>query len=115
MVNVLSTRRELVDTYTKLASYVGIATDSPGDSESPSHEASGSDYSRVELSWDDTDDDGSAETKAETLRVPSGTYRYVILAKSSSGDDMVDNVSISTVTLDSDDNKLPVTCKYDQT
>jgi hypothetical protein len=84
-------------------------------SSTPSNEASGGSpaYARIATTWGSTS--GGANTgSAVTINVSSATYTYMILASNSSGNNMQDNCSITSVTMGAQ-GQIVVTPTYTQT
>ena len=99
-ISVDTTRQQLADTYVQLGTFFGLATDDPGTTATPAHEASGGSYARVATTW--SAGNGGSETGSKcTINAEPGTYTYAILCAMASGDNMIDNCGIDATTLSS--------------
>jgi hypothetical protein len=92
MTQVTETQELLVTYFTGLADYIGLgtATGTPGNTPTPSNEATGGSpaYARIATTWDVTGP--SALGESVTMNVAPGTYAYMLLCSASSGNNMVD-------------------------
>lgn len=115
MVTCSATLNTLASTYAGLGSFVGLATASPGATASPSGEATGGSpaYARLATTWS-AGSVGVQNGTAVSLNCSAASYSYMLLASSSSGNAMVDNVGITTVVLGSQ-GVIIVTPQFTQT
>lgn len=115
MVTCTATLNTLATDYITLGSWVGLATASPGPTASPTGEASSGSpaYARVNTTWG-TVSGGASTGSAVTINVSAATYTYMLLASNSSGANMVDNVSITSVVMGAQ-GQIVVTPTYTQT
>jgi len=115
MVTCTATLNSLASTYAGYGSWVGLATASPGTSSSPSGEATGGSpaYARLATTWS-AGSTGVQNGSATTLNVSAATYTYMLVASSSSGNNMQDNVSITSVVMGSN-GQIVVTPTFTQT
>ena len=97
-IAVGSTRQSLAAAYAALGAYFGLATASPGTSATPANEASGGSYARVATTWT-AGSNGVENGSAVTINAPIGTYTFAILASGLSGNNMIDNCSITSTQL----------------
>jgi hypothetical protein len=90
MTNVTNTQQLLVTYYTGLGNWMGLATGNPGSSNSPANEATGGSpaYARQSTTWNVSGP--SALGTAVVFNVAAGTYTYMILCSSSSGNTQID-------------------------
>lgn len=99
-IAIAATRQALAATYATQGTYFGLATGSPGTSATPSNEASGGSYARVATTW--SAGTGGVENGSNvTISANSGTYTYAILCSASTGNNMVDNATITSTVLSS--------------
>jgi hypothetical protein len=97
-IRIDTTRQSLADAYAMLGTFFGLATDDPGTTAAPVHEASGGSYARVATTW--TSGAAGVETgSACIVNVNPGTYTFVILCKTATGDTMIDNSAMTTTFL----------------
>lgn len=85
---------------TAAGSYIGLASGDPGTTSTPASEATGGSpgYARKATTWGA----GSASSSvgsAVTLDSAAATYTYILVATASTGNNMTDKASISSVTL----------------
>lgn len=115
MVTCSATLNTLASTYAGLGSFVGLATASPGATSSPTGEATGGSpaYARLATTWS-AGSVGVQNGTAVTINVSAATYTYMLVASSSSGNNMQDNVSITSVVMGSQ-GQIIVTPQYSQT
>lgn len=116
MVTCTSTLNSLASAYTGYGSWVGLATGAPGTSSTPSNEASGGSpaYARKTTTWGSASPAGVIAGSAATIDVASGSYTYVLLASNSTGNNMFDNASITSVVMGAQ-GQIVVTPTYTQT
>jgi hypothetical protein len=99
MINVPSTAQKLSDDYAALGNWIGLATDDPGNTSTPSNEVTvgagpSTGYARQQTTW--TSSSGGVNTgSAVTFNVPMGTYKFMIFCSDQSGNTMIDNCPIS--------------------
>lgn len=115
MVNCTATQNALAADYAALGSWIGLATASPGTSSTPTGEASGGSpaYARLATTWS-AGAAGVQNGTAVTLNVQAATYTYMLIASSSSGNNMQDNASVTAVVMGSQ-GQIVVTPTYTQT
>jgi hypothetical protein len=92
MVNVLATAQNVNNDFTALGSWIGVCTGPPGTTSTVLNEAHGGTptaYARQETTWT-SGTNGSASGSPVTLNLPAGTYPYMIMCQSSSGNTLVD-------------------------
>lgn len=102
MVNCTATLNTLAADYAALGSWIGLATGSPGTSSTPANEASGGSpaYARLATTWS-AGSTGVQNGTAVTLNVAAATYTYMLISSSSSGNNMQDNATITSVVMGS--------------
>lgn len=92
MTNVTNTQELLVTYYSGLGDYIGLGTSSgnPGNTSSPSNEATGGSpaYARIATEWTITGP--SALGSSVTINVPPATYSFMLFCSASSGNNQVD-------------------------
>ncbi|RPA65819.1 hypothetical protein EF294_03525 [Gordonia oryzae] len=98
MVAVTSTKQTLAAYYATLGPYFGLATGSPGATATPANEASGGSYARVATTWS-AGSGGVMNGSAVTVNAQAGTYTYAIMCSGASGNNMIDNVAITSTVL----------------
>lgn len=100
MVTCTATLNTLASTYAGLGSFIGVCTASPGTSSTPTGEASGGSpaYARLGTTWS-AGTTGVQNGSAVTLNVSAATYTYCLIASASSGNNMQDNASITSVVM----------------
>jgi hypothetical protein len=115
MVTCTATLNTLALDYVNLGSFIGIATASPGTSPTPTGEASGGSpaYARLATTWS-AGTTGVQNGTAVTLNVSAATYTYMLVASSSSGNNMQDNVTITSVVMGAQ-GQIVVTPTFTQT
>ncbi len=115
MVTCTATLNQLAANYVNLASWVGIATGSPGVTSTPANEATGGSpaYARLGVTWS-AGSAGVQNGSAVTLNVSAATYTYMLLASASAGANMIDTVSITSVVMGSQ-GQVVITPTYTQT
>lgn len=91
MVNVLATAQNVCNDYTALGNWFGLCTGPPGNTSTVLNEATGGSpaYARQQSTWT-AGTNGSAAGSQLTFNLPAGTYPYLIVCQSSSGNTMVD-------------------------
>lgn len=96
-MNQLQTAQNITNDYTALGNWIGVCTGPPGNSSTVLNEASGGSpaYARQATTWT-ANSNGSATGSQVTLNLPAGTYPYMIVCSSSSGNTMVDWCILST-------------------
>lgn len=104
MVACSATQNTLANDYTALGNWLGLATGAPGNTATPSNEATGGGYVRLQTSWSAAaQSSGSATSSgtAQTLSVAAGTYTFMLLASASTtgAANMIDNASITSIAL----------------
>jgi hypothetical protein len=99
MVNVPDTAQSLSNDYTGMGSWIGLATDDPGNSPSPANEVNGGGYTRQQTTWLPTDA-GVNQGSPVTFSLPSGAYPFMILCKDNG--DMMDYCKLNNVVLNTD-------------
>lgn len=113
-IAVGATRQVLADAYKTAGTWIGVATGDPGTSATPSNEATGGSpaYARKQTTWT-SGSTGSLSGTAVTIDVAAATYTYVLLASSSSGNNMIDKCSVTSVVM-SAQGQLVVTPSFTQ-
>lgn len=112
-IAVATTRQALADQYKTLGTWVGLATNDPGTSATPSNEATGGGYARKQTTWTSSTG-GVVNGSAVTIDCAAGTYTHIILASASSGANMVDKADVTDVVM-SAAGQVVVTPTYTQT
>jgi hypothetical protein len=115
MVACTATLNTLAADYAALGTFVGLATGAPGATATPANEATGGSpaYARVATTWS-AGTTGVQNGTAVTINVAAGTYTYMILASSGSGNNQIDNCAITSVVM-SAQGQIVVTPTYTQT
>jgi hypothetical protein len=115
MVACTASLNSLAASYAALGTHIGLATGSPGSSTTPTNEVTGGSpaYARQTTTWS-AGSTGVQGGTAVTIDSPAATITYVIVCSSTSGNNMVDNVSVTSVTL-SAQGQVVVTPTYTQT
>lgn len=115
MVTCTATLNSLALTYAGYGSWIGLATASPGVSSTPTGEATGGSpaYARVNTTWS-AGTTGVENGTAVTINVAAATYTYMLIASNSSGNNMTDNASITSVVMGAQ-GQIVVTPTYTQT
>ena len=100
MVTCTDTLVALAAAYAGYGSWVGLATGAPGTSSTPSGEASGGSpaYARKNTTWS-AGAAGVQTGTAQTIDVAAATYTYMLIASNSTGNNMKDNASITSVVM----------------
>jgi hypothetical protein len=116
MVTCTATLNTLASDYVGLGSWVGLATASPGTTSTATGEASAGSpaYARLTTTWGASSTSGVQTGTAVTLNVSAATYTYMLLASSSSGANMQDNASITSVVMGAQ-GQIVVTPTFTQT
>lgn len=115
MVACTATLNTLAADYAGLGADIGLATGNPGSTTTPANEATGGSpaYARVATTWS-AGSTGVQNGTAVTINVAAGTYTYMILCSSLTGNNMVDNCAITSVVM-SAQGQIVVTPTYTQT
>lgn len=115
MVTCTATLNSLAAAYAGYGSWVGLATGAPGTTSTPANEASGGSpaYARKNTTWS-AGSTGVQNGTAQTIDVAAGTYTYVLIASNSTGNNMVDNATITSVVMGAQ-GQIVVTPTYTQT
>lgn len=115
MVTCTATLNTLASAYAGYGNWIGLATASPGTSSTPTGEASGGSpaYARQQTTWS-AGTTGVQNGTAVTVNVAAATYTYMLTASSSSGNNMQDNASITSVTMGAQ-GQIVVTPTFTQT
>lgn len=115
MVTCTATLNSLAAAYAGYGSWVGLATGAPGTTSTPANEASGGSpaYARKNTTWS-AGSTGVQNGTAVTIDVAAATYTYVLLASNSSGNNMTDNATITSVVMGAQ-GQIVVTPTYTQT
>jgi hypothetical protein len=100
MVAVAATKDSLASHYAGLGTWIGLATGNPGSTATPSNEVTGGSpaYARKQTTWS-AGTTGVQNGTAVTIDSPAATITYVLVASSSSGNNMIDNATVTSVTL----------------
>lgn len=121
MVTCTATLNTLAADYVALGSWVGLATAAPGTTSVPwtgsaVPEATGGSpaYARLTTTWGASSTAGVQNGTAVTLNVSAATYTYMLVASSSSGNNMQDNASITSVVMGAQ-GQIVVTPTFTQT
>ena len=99
-IRVDSTRQALADKYGSLGTFLGLATDDPGTTAAPAHEASGGSYARVATTWS-AQVGGWEQGTACTVNANAGNYTFAVLCSAATGANMIDNCIIDGTVLSS--------------
>lgn len=115
MVTCTATLNSLAAAYAGYGSWVGLATGAPGTSSTPANEASGGSpaYARKATTWS-AGTTGVQNGSAVTVDVAAATYTYVLIASASTGNNMIDNATITSVVMGAQ-GQIVVTPTYTQT
>lgn len=115
MVAVAATKDALAAEYASLGDWIGLATGAPGSTATPSNEVTGGSpaYARKQTTWS-AGTTGVQNGTAVTIDSPAATINYVLVASSSSGNNMIDNAAVTPVTLTAQ-GQIVVTPLYTQT
>jgi len=120
MVTCTATLNTLATAYVGAGTWIGLSTATAGSNcgtgLTPSNEATGGSYARIQTTWGTVGavTAGVSAGSACTINVAAATYNYMLVASSSSGNNMSDNVSITPVTLGSS-GQIVCTPTYTQT
>jgi hypothetical protein len=114
-IAVTTTKNTMATYYGTLGTYVGLATGAPGSTSTPSNEVSGGSpaYARKVTAWGGAAA-GAITGGAVTIDTPAATVTYILLASAASGNNMIDNASITSVVM-SGQGQIVVTPTYTQT
>ena len=115
MVTCTATLNSLASTYAGYGSWIGLATTAPPNTATPTGEASGGApaYARTVTTWSATTT-GVQTGTAVTINVAAATYTYMLIASNSTGNNMSDNASITSVVMGAQ-GQIVVTPTYTQT
>lgn len=115
MVTCTATLNSLASTYAGYGNWIGLATGAPGTTSTPSNEATGGSpaYARKQTTWS-AGTTGVQNGTAVTIDVAAATYTYMLTASSSSGNNMQDNATITSVVMGAQ-GQIVVTPSYTQT
>lgn len=110
MVNQLATAQNITNDYTALGNWIGLCTGPPGTSATVLNECSGGSpaYARKATSWT-PGANGTATGSSVTFNLPAGTYPYMIVCQSSSGNTLVDWCILNTPIMVSSQASVQVT------
>lgn len=97
-IQIAATRQVLADAYKGVGTYFGLATGNPGTTATPANEATGGGYTRVATTWS-SGTGGVVNGTAVTISAAAGTYTHALLASAVSGNNMVDNCTITSTVL----------------
>lgn len=116
MVTCTATLAALATSYAGYGSWIGLATGAPGVTSSPSSEATGGSpaYARIPTTWSVNSSNGVDTGSAATINVAAATYTYMLIASNSSGNNMTDNASITSVVMGAQ-GQIVVTPTFTQT
>lgn len=119
MVTCTATLVTLAGDYAALGSWIGLCTASPGTSSTPGSplvEATGGSpaYARLATTWSASTTAGIQNGTAVTINVSAATYTYMLTASSSSGNNMQDNATITSVVMGAQ-GQIVVTPTFTQT
>jgi hypothetical protein len=114
-IAVTTTKNTMATYYGTLGTYIGLATGAPGSTSTPSNENTGGSpaYARIATTWGGAAA-GAITGSACTINTPAATLTYVLLASAVSGNNMIDNASITSVVM-SGQGQVVVTPTYTQT
>lgn len=115
MVTCTATLNSLAAAYAGYGTWIGLATASPGTSSTPTGEATGGSpaYARKQTTWS-AGTTGVQNGTAVTVDVAAATYTYMLVASASSGNNMQDNATITSVVMGAQ-GQIVVTPTYTQT
>jgi hypothetical protein len=110
MVNQLATAQNITNDYTALGNWIGVATGPPGTTATVLNEAVGGSpaYARQATTWT-AGVNGTATGSSITLNLPAGTYPYLIMCQSSTGNTLVDWCILNTPIMVSSQAAIQVT------
>lgn len=114
-IAVTTTKNTMATYYGTLGTYIGLATASPGSTATPTGEVTGGSpaYARKATTWGSASG-GAITGSAVTIDTPAATVTYILLASASSGNNMIDNASVTSVVM-SGQGQIVVTPTYTQT
>ena len=114
-IAVTTTKNSLATYYGTLGAYIGMATGAPGSTATPSNEDTGGSpaYARILTTWGAAAA-GAITGSACTINTPAATITYILVASAVSGNNMIDNASVSSVVM-SGQGQIVVTPTYTQT
>ena len=114
-IAVTTTKNTMATYYGTLGTYIGLATGAPGSTSTPSNEDTGGSpaYARKQTTWGAASS-GAITGTAVTIDTPAATITYILLASAVSGNNMIDNASITSVVM-SGQGQIVVTPTYTQT
>lgn len=114
-IAVTTTKNTMATYYGTLGTYIGLATGNPGSTATPSNEVTGGSpaYARIATTWGSASA-GAITGSACTINTPAATVTYILLGSSVSGNNMIDNASITSVVM-SGQGQIVVTPTYTQT
>lgn len=100
MSAVAATKDSIAAHWAGLGDWIGLATGNPGSTATPSNEVTGGSpaYARKQTTWS-AGTTGVQNGTAQTIDSPAATVNYVLVASSSSGNNMVENCAVTPVTL----------------
>ena len=115
MVFCSATLNSLASTYAGYGSWIGLATVSLPTTSTATGEATGGApaYARTTVTWS-AGTTGIQGGSAVTICVAAATYTYMLIASSSTGANMTDNASITSVVMGAQ-GQIVVTPTYTQT
>jgi hypothetical protein len=114
-IAVGATRQVLATAYGGTGTWIGVCTADPGTTATPTGEATGGtpSYARKQTTWT-PGSTGTLSGTAVTIDVAAATYTYILLASATSGNNMVDKASVTSVVM-SAQGQIVVTPSYTQT
>jgi hypothetical protein len=114
-IAVTTTKNTMATYYGTLGAYIGMATGAPGSTATPSNEVTGGSpaYARIATTWGSASG-GAITGTACTINTPAATVTYILVASASSGNNMIDNASVTSVVM-SGQGQIVVTPTYTQT
>lgn len=97
-IAIAATKNNLADRYGTLGSWWNCCTGNPGSTSTPANEATGGGNARKQAAW------GAAAAGVITgsaciIDLAAGTYTYGTLCSASSGNNQIDNCTITSTTL----------------
>ncbi len=99
-IRIDATRTALTETYVQLGAFFGLATDDPGSDAQPINEPPSDDTNTYQRAPSNLalSDPGDAVGQC-IIHADPGTYTFAILCTAASGDNMIDNCPIASITL----------------
>lgn len=100
-IAVVGTRNNMAGQYgTQAGTWIGLATADPGTSATPSSEVTGGSpaYARKQTTWAAAASSATVGS-AVTIDSPAATVTYILVASASTGNNMADKASVTSVTL----------------